>query len=77
MKVRLSLAKLCGGWFDECDFVLQDWDCEKYNPHGEHLGDQVCPVSCGRCKEVPDEIFTDQLCYEHAKKTIDVKFTNL
>ena len=22
MKVRLSLAKLCGGWLDECDFVL-------------------------------------------------------
>lgn len=59
-----------------CHLIAEDGDCGKFTTNGESYGDAICQVSCGRCDEVPDEIFTDQLCYQFAKQVIDVRFSN-
>ena len=59
-----------------CQLIAMDDDCDKFTARGESYGDTVCQVSCGRCEAVPDEIFTDQLCYPFAKQVIEVRFSN-
>lgn len=61
----------------QCELIVQDWDCDKFTIYGESYEHEVCPVSCGWCEPLLDEISTDQLCYPFAKKTIDVNFSNL
>ena len=60
----------------QCSIIVDDGDCEKPTARGESYGDSVCQVSCGRCEEVSNEIFTDQLCYPFAKQAINVQFSN-
>ncbi len=59
-----------------CGQIAMNRNCDKLTNRGEKFGDSVCPVSCLRCEEVPDEIYTDELCYPFAKQSIKVDFSN-
>ena len=59
-----------------CGMLAHNRNCDQLTNRGESYGDSVCPVSCGRCEEAPDEIYTDHLCYPFAKQSIEVHFSN-